>query len=75
MSNILVDGLSSITLHNGIVRVDCVTVGANGEQRPAGSLLIPAGVAGSVMQTLANGMQELQKKIAESAAAPKPVQN
>jgi len=66
MSNqILIDGITNVTIANGIVRVDCVTAGPNNETRPSGTLLIPGAQAGPVLQALVNAMQELQRKHAE----------
>ena len=70
MTKILIDGISNITLHNGIVRVECTTVGADGQQHSSGTLLIPGGVAAPVVQALINGMQELDKKIREQTPTP-----
>ena len=66
MSTILVDGIKDIVFHNGLVRIDCISTGAKGEQRQSGTLLIPGNVAGLVLKSLANAMQELDKKIHES---------
>jgi len=65
MTNILVDGISNISLHNGILRIECTTVGPDGKPHPSGTLVIPGAIAAQVMQTLVNGMQELDKKIKE----------
>ena len=54
MATIMVDGIKDIVFHNGIVRVDCLSAGPNGEQRGSGSILIPGVVAGPVLQILAN---------------------
>jgi hypothetical protein len=68
MSVIVVDGFKDIVIHNGLVRIDCVSAGPNGEQRQSGTLVIPAIATGPVLQALANAMQELDKKIREHAA-------
>ena len=68
MSMIMVDGIKDIVFHNGIVRIDCLAAGPNGEQRPSGTIVIPANVTGPILQSLANAMQELDKKIREHAA-------
>ena len=65
MTNILVDGISSISLHNGILRIECTTVGPDGKPHPSGTLVIPGAIATQVVQALVNGMQELDKKIKE----------
>jgi hypothetical protein len=41
MTRILVDVITNITFHNGVVRVECGTVGPDGKANPSGSLLIP----------------------------------
>jgi hypothetical protein len=68
MPKILVDGIKDVVFHNGIIRVECVSVGANGEQHPSGTLMIPGSMTGPVLQALANAVQELDKKIREHAA-------
>jgi hypothetical protein len=68
MSMFLIDGIKDVVFHNGIVRIDCVAAGPGGEQRHAGTLVIPANVTGVILQSLANAMQELDKKMHEHAA-------
>jgi hypothetical protein len=68
MTQILVDGITNISLHNGLVRVECATVGPDGKQHPSGTLVIPGAAAGKVLQTLINGAQELEKKLREQQA-------
>ncbi len=68
MSTIMMDGIKDIIFHNGIIRIECVSAGANGEQRQSGTLIIPGVVTGPILQTLATAVQELDKKIREHAA-------
>ena len=49
MSQILIDAISNVTVAGGLVRVDCVAVGPNNQQRPSGTLLIPGPQAGAVL--------------------------
>jgi hypothetical protein len=63
MTQILVDGIANVTLHAGLVRVECVMVGPNGKPQPSGTLLIPGASVGQVLQALINGTQELDKKL------------
>ena len=63
MNQVLIDGIAHITFHNGVLRVECTSAGPDGQPRPSGSLLIPGSIAGQVVQALANGLQELDKKI------------
>jgi hypothetical protein len=67
MSVIVVDGIKDVVFHNGIVRIDCVSAGPNGEQRPSGTIVIPGAITGPILQALANAMQELDKKMREQA--------
>jgi hypothetical protein len=67
MSTILVDRVGSVVFHNGILRVDCVATGPNSEERPAGTLLIPANQAAAVLQALVGAAQELDRRLREQA--------
>jgi hypothetical protein len=69
MNQVLVDGVGHITLHNGVVRIECLTVGSDGKPHPSGTLIIPGAVAGQVLQALVNGTKELEKKLHEQQAA------
>jgi hypothetical protein len=71
MTTTLIDGIKAAVFHNGILRIDCVTVGPNNEERPSGTLLIPGNQAGSVLQALVTAAQELEKKVREQEAAAK----
>ena len=62
MSEILIDAIGNVTVAAGLVRVDCVAVGPNNQQRPSGTLLIPGPQAGAVLTALVNAMKELQRK-------------
>jgi hypothetical protein len=66
MTRILIDVITNITFHSGVVRVECGTVAPDGKPHPSGSLLIPAPVARQVLQALIQGMQELEKKMREA---------
>jgi hypothetical protein len=72
-----VDGIANITLHSGVVRIECVTVGTDGKPLSSGTLIIPGASAGQVLQGLVNGTKELDKKMREqtqqaAAAAAQP---
>jgi hypothetical protein len=71
MSVMLIDRIATVVLHNNLVRIDCVMSGPNQEERAAGTLLIPGNVAGPILQSLINSMQELEKRLREQAAASK----
>ncbi len=65
MSITLIDRIGSLTFQNGLLRVDCVASGPNNEERPSGTLLIPANQAGPVLQALIGAMQELDRRVRE----------
>ena len=79
MSVMLIDRISSISIHKGVLRVDCVGVGPNNEERNSGTLLIPAGQVANVINSLAQATQELDKRLREAAeqqaAAARPMGN
>ena len=66
---IIVDRISNIAVSNGILRIECLSISASGQEKPSGTVLIPANVAGAVVQSLVNGMQELEKKLRGAMAA------
>ena len=65
MSTVLIDRIGAVMLQNGVMRIDCVAAGPNGEERPSGTLLIPASQAGTVLQSLVGAAQELDRRIRE----------
>jgi hypothetical protein len=79
MTTVLIDGIKAISVHNNIVRIECVSAGPNGEERPAGTLLIPGNQAAVILRALTQGLQELEKKVREQieqhAAAARQANN
>jgi hypothetical protein len=69
MSLTLIDAVKSVVFHNGILRIDCIAAGPNGEERPSGTLLIPANQAGHVLKSLVEATQELDKRLREQSGA------
>jgi hypothetical protein len=67
MSTILIDRIGSVVFHNGILRVDCIAAGPNSEERPAGTLLIPASQAAVILQSLVGATRELDRRLREQA--------
>lgn len=65
MNQTLIDGIANISIQNGVVRIDCVAAGADGQARPSGTLVIPGGIIGPVLNALVQGVQELDKKLRE----------
>jgi hypothetical protein len=76
MTITLIDRIGSVTFQHGLLRVDCLASGPNYEERPSGTLLIPANQAGPVLQALIGAMQELDRRVREQvrqqADAAKP---
>jgi hypothetical protein len=68
MPIIFIDRLSHVAVINGVLRVECIEVGANGQERPSGTLLIAGNQAGPVLASLVKAAQELEKKMREQQA-------
>ena len=66
---ILVDDIKAVTVHNGLLRIDCVAVSPNNEKRSAGILLIPGNRAGRILRSLTQAVQDLDKKMRQLATA------
>ena len=66
---ILVDRIGNVAVANGVVRVECTCASSSGQEKPSGTVLIPAVVAGQVIQSLLNALQDLDKKAREARAA------
>ena len=68
MSVILIDGLKTVGFHNGILRIECVQAGPNGEERSSGTLLIPGNQAGQVLKVAGRGDAATRKASSRAAA-------
>ena len=66
---IVIDRIASVAVANGLLRIECVSLSAGGQEKPSGTLLIPANVAGPIVQSLVTGLQELDKKMRGAGAA------
>jgi hypothetical protein len=73
MSVTLIDSVKTVAYYNGVLRIDCITAGPNGEERPSGTLLIPGNQAGQVLKGLVSAVQELEKRLQEQAQQATPV--
>lgn len=65
MSQLLIDRISNLSVHNGILRIECVMMGADGKPQPSGTLVIPGIAARGVLNTLVGGVQELDRRLHE----------
>jgi hypothetical protein len=63
MSVIMMDSVKTVAYYNGVLRIDCIAAGPNGEERLSGTLLIPGNQAGQVLKGLVEAIQELEKRI------------
>lgn len=61
MNFIMIEKLGSVSLRNGVVRIQCVATGADGTEQVTGELVIPAIQYGQV----AGGMQAAGKQLQE----------
>jgi hypothetical protein len=68
---IVIDRIAHVAVANGLLRIECVSAAtsSSGQEKPSGTVLIPAVVAGQVIQSLVAAIQELDKKAREAAAA------
>ncbi|MFO7801625.1 MAG: hypothetical protein R6V55_04965 [Desulfovermiculus sp.] len=57
----LIEKLGSVSMRGGLVRVQCMATGADGQERVTGELVIPAASFGQV----AGGMQAAGKQLQE----------
>ena len=64
---ILIDAVKAVTIHNGLLRVDCTVAGPNNEERSSGTLLIPGNQRRPILRALTQAIQELDKKLREQA--------
>ena len=68
-SEILIDDIKAVAVHNGLLRIDCVAVSPNNEERSTGTLLIPGNRASPILRSLTQAVQELDKKMRQLVTA------
>tara|TARA_B100001540_G_scaffold314762_1_gene340410 strand:+ start:5421 stop:5687 length:267 start_codon:yes stop_codon:yes gene_type:complete len=61
----LIDGISDVTLANGVVRIQLNTVNPDGTDAKVGTIEIPAAIVADVVNGLANSVNELNAKLIE----------
>ena len=61
MNVIMIEKLGSVSLRNGVVRIQCIATGADGTEQVTGELVVPAVQYGQV----AGGMQAAGKQLQE----------
>jgi hypothetical protein len=70
MIQLFIDTVANLSIHNGVLRIECMAVGADGQPHPSGTLLIPGAVASQVLGALVQGTKELDKKVREQQMPP-----
>jgi hypothetical protein len=65
LDTILIEAVNTISLHNNLLRIDCAAAGANKKEPSVNCLLIPGNRAGSILRSLTQAAQELEKKARE----------
>jgi hypothetical protein len=63
VTRILIDRFGRTSFHDGLVRIECLSVGPDGKPQPAGTLLMSGAQAGRTLGTLVKSLQELQQKV------------
>ena len=69
MTDVMVEKLGAVSMRAGVVRVQTMSTGADGEDRVTGELVIPAAQFGQVVGGLTNAGQQLQQKIQQAREA------
>ena len=63
MTHLLADDIRNVSLSNGLVRIECMATGADGETQVSGELVIPASQYATVVQSLQNAGHQLQERV------------
>ncbi|MDA9034269.1 hypothetical protein N9H74_02030 [Hyphomicrobiales bacterium] len=71
----IVDGISEVTLVNGVVRIQLTAIGGNGKVVETESLEIPANIVADLVNGLGASINELNAKLAESSSVPQKAEN
>jgi hypothetical protein len=66
METILIEKLGSVSMRGGLVRVQCMATGADGEERVSGEMVIPAVAFGQIAGGLQAAGKQLQERIEQS---------
>lgn len=69
MNDMLVEKLGAVSMRGGLVRIQTQAIGADGEDRVTGEIVIPANQYGQVVGALQNAGQQLQEKIQQAREA------
>jgi hypothetical protein len=61
----LIENIGSVTLVNGIVRIETQEVLAGGEVSKSGELLIPANIIGTILEGMLTATKDIESKFKE----------
>ncbi|MFW5735082.1 MAG: hypothetical protein ACOCWR_08490 [Oceanidesulfovibrio sp.] len=64
----LIEKITNVAFANGLLRVECASFSANGEEKSVGELVIPAASIQHVMNTMVKSIQEIERQQKEAAA-------
>jgi len=67
---IFVEGIRNVNLSNGVVRLNCVATGPDGQQVETGSLAIPAAVYTQLLRQFTEAGQQMKDAQAQTHANP-----
>lgn len=63
MNTIMIEKLGSVSMVSGVVRIQCMTTGADGEERVSGELMVPAAQFGQVTGGLQAAGKQLRERL------------
>jgi len=61
--NLLTENIRNVSLSNGLVRVETVATGADGQETKTGEIVIPATQYGAVVEALRRSGEQLQQRV------------
>jgi tetratricopeptide (TPR) repeat protein len=62
-SQIPIDAINTVAIHNGLLRIGCVAAGPNNEARSSGILLISCSQVGQILGSLRRAVEQLDEKV------------
>jgi tetratricopeptide (TPR) repeat protein len=63
-TQIFIDAVNTLAIHNGVLRIACVTEGPHSEERPSGTLLIPSRKVEQILGLILQAVRRLGKESA-----------
>jgi hypothetical protein len=63
MTQIVVDRFGKVSFHNGLVRIECLSIGPDGKPQASGTVLLAGAEAGKTMNNLVKSLQDLHKQV------------